>query len=238
MNQAYNVINSKLTLTNFNKRKIYKNIAYFLFNAVIWLVAMIAIIFLTLFVFASALCEQKSLFNAISLGAVFATLSSAGISISSLICSNAYEEFGISLDSLRNELTGQNITIKWIFLKRNTTIHLDNKDSITYAIYNPQIKFEIGVYKLTIDIPTQKRDFRELKCLWNTIKMKLLKKNYIIYLSKLSDTIMESGLLVWECVYHILYCALIYKVHRNLIKIYLLFFMSGLLVTFLYPIIC
>lgn len=237
MIQAYNVINSKLILTNFDKPRVCKKFVHFLFNKIIWFCIAVVILFLTLLIFYSALREQESLLNAISLGAVFATLSSTGISISSLICSNSYEEFSTCLNTLRNELTEQNINIKWIFLKRNTTIHLDNKKFITYAVYNPRIEFEIGIYKLTVEIPTQKRDFRELKFLWNIVKMKLCKKNYITYLSKLSDTIIESGLLVWECIYHILYCAFIYKVHRNLMKIYFLLFICGILITFLYPII-
>lgn len=237
MDRAYNVINSKLTLTNFNKRRVYKKIVFFLLEKITWLCITLGILFLTLLIFHSALRDQSNLFNTISLGAVFATLSSTGISISSLVCSNAFEEFSTCLDALRNELTNQNMNIKWLFLKRNTTIHLKDKKFITYTVYNPQIEFEIGIKLLKIEIPTQKRDFHELKFLKNIIKMKYNKKNYIAYLSKLSENITESGLLVWECIYHILYCAFVYKVHRNLIKLDLLLFISGILITFLYPVI-
>lgn len=237
MNQAYNIVNSKLTLTNFNKRRIYKKIIYFLFVKIVWLCIVFGTLFLTLIIFHSALRDQNNLFNTISLGAVFATLSSTGISISSLVCSNTFEEFSTCLDTLRNELTEQNMNIKWLFLKRNTTIHLKEKKFITYTVYNPQIEFEIGINRLKIEIPTQKRDFHELKFLRNIVKMRYNKKNYIAYLSKLSGSFTESGLFVWECIYHILYCAFVYKVHRNLIKLDLILFICGILITFLYPVI-
>lgn len=183
------------------------------------------------------LYPDSNLFNAVSLGAVFATLGSTLVSISSLLCNRYYEEFTTCIDILKNELLHQKVDFNWIFLKKQGVVRKSQNEYITYHADNPKVVFEIGSVNLSIEIPVEKKDFSEPELLKKIVLMRVTRRTYLIYLSNYADSIMESGLYIWECTYHILCSALLYRLYRDIIVTGAILFVSGLMATFLYPII-
>ena len=235
MKQAYSLINSKLLVTNLNH--CIKRPKLFWIQKILWFLYAVIIFVLTGFVFYKVLYPQENLFDTISLGAVFATLGSTLVSIASLICNKYYDEFTSCLDTFKNELSAQDIKLNWLFLKKHEVIKKSKNEYVLYQASNPKVIFQLGAVNLSIEVPVQKKDFYELGLLKKILKMKVSKKIYITYLLNYTDSVMESGLYIWECLYHILCNALSYKFHRDLIITGTIFFVSGLIITFLYPMI-
>lgn len=236
MKQAYSVFNSKLLVTNI-KQRTRKPKMFWLYK-ILYCILIIAILAFTFFTFYAVLDSEEGLFNIVSLGAVFATLGSTLVSVASLLCSRYYEEFHNCMDTLQHELLTQNIDLSWPFLKSREIFRTSEDEYMMYQILNPKVCFEIGAINLSIEIPAQKKDFYEPELLKNILRMKICKKTYIAYLINHSESIMESGLYIWECMYHIQCSAFLYKICRNFIVAGTVFFISGLIATFLYPIIC
>lgn len=235
MNRAYSVVNGSLlvdSVKNPGNRLIIS-----LCKKLVWLLIAFMIFSITWLIFDTALSSDPNIFNTISLGAVFATLGSTMVSISSLACNKNYEEFLACLSVLKDDLASENIDIKWTFLKKKEKIKKCNKLYITYQTTNPKIVFEMGNVNLPIEFPTQKRSFYELEILKSIVNMKISKKIYISYIISNCNSFMESGIYVWDCVYHILCCAFRYKIHKTIILLSVMIFISGLLITILYPFI-
>ncbi len=235
MKQAYSIVNSKLLITNLNH--CIKRPKLFWTKKFLWCIYAVTIFVLTGFVFYMVLYPQKNLFDTISLGAVFATLGSTLVSIASLLCNKYYDEFISCRDIFKSELSTQEIKLTWIFLKKQEVIRKSKNEYVSYQASNPKVIFQLGVMNLSIEVPVQKKDFYELGLLKKILKMKISKKIYVTYLLNYTDSVMESGLYIWECIYHILCNALFYILYRDLIITGTIFFVSGLIITFLYPII-
>lgn len=235
MKQAYSIINSKLLVTNLGHR--IKKTKLFWIQKILWCVYAVTIFILTVFVFCVVLYPQKNLFDTISLGAVFATFGSTLVSIASLLCNKYYDDFISCRDTFINELTVQNIKLNWLFLKKHEVIKKSKNEYVSYQASNPKVIFHLGAVNLSIEVPIQKKDFYELELFQRILKMKVSKKIYVMYLLNYADSVMESGLYIWECIYNILCNALSYRFYRDLIITGTIFFISGLIITFLYPII-
>lgn len=235
MDRAYNVVNGILLVDNLKNRD--NQLLVSLCRKVLWLLTAFVIFSVTWFIFVIALFPDGDIFNTLSLGAVFATLGSTMVSISSLVCNKNYEEFLSCLNILKDNLASESIDVKWTFLKKKEVIKKCSNSYTTYHTTNPKIVFEMGSVSLPIEFPTQKRNFYELEILKSIIKMKLGKKIYISYIVTNCNSFMESGIYVWECVYHILCCAFRYKIHKTIIVLSVMIFISGLLATVLYPFI-
>lgn len=235
MKQAYSITNSKLLVTNLKHR--IKRPKLFWIQKILWCVYAVTIFILTDYVFYMVLYPQENLFDTISLGAVFATLGSTLVSIASLLCNKYYDEFISCLDTFKNELSVQDIKLNWLFLKKQEVIKKSKNEYVSYQASNPKVIFQLGAVNISIEVPVQKKDFYELGLLKKILKMKISKKIYVTYLLNYTDSVMESGLYIWECIYHILCNALSYKIYRDLIINGTIFFVSGLIITFLYPII-
>lgn len=233
MKQVYKIVNSKLLVTNMNHQS-KKNLRFWL-SKITWCMLSSSICLFTGFVFYIVLYPNAQLYDVISLGAVFATLGSTLVSIASLLCNKYYETFSECLNIFKDELSRKNVNYNWLFLKNHEIIKISKNEYLSYQSSNPKVFFEIGAVNLVIEVPVQKKDFYELELLKKIIQMKVSRKIYVTYLFKHADTIMESGMYVWECVYHILCSAFLYKIFRDFIIVGTLFFISGLLATFLYP---
>lgn len=232
MKRAYSIINGNFLVTNINQN--IKKPSLFWIKKIIWLFLIVVIFGITYFTFYAALYPNGNLFDVISLGAVFATLGSTMVSIASLLCNRYYEECISCINTLREALIDQKIAPKWLFLKRREVIKIAKGEYITYQSTNPKVIFEIGVVNLSIEIPIQKKDFYELELLKEIFHMKVTKRIYTTYLLSHAESVMESGLYMWECTYHILSSALLYKFYRNIIIVGTIFFISGLIAIFSY----
>lgn len=233
MKQAYYIINSKLLVTNIN-HCIKKPLSFWM-RKMIWFILGTAVFICTGLVFYAILYTDKNLFNVVSLGAVFATFGSTLVSIASLLCNRYYEEFSNCINIFKNELLTQEINFNWIFLKKQGIVRKSQNEYITYHADNPKVVFKIGNVNLSIEIPVEKKDFYELALLKKIFQMKITKQAYLIYLLNYADSIMEAGLYMWECTYHILCGAFFYRIYRDCIILGAIFFTSGLIATFLYP---
>ncbi len=235
MKQAYDIINSNLLITNINYR-IKKPLSFWI-SKILWSLFLIIIFICTGFIFHIVLYPDANVFNVVSLGSVFATLGSTLVSIASLLCNKYYEEFSRCINIFQEELLKQNINFKWIFLKKQEVFRIAQNEYITYYAKNLKVVFYIGSVNLCIEIPNEKKDFSEIGLLIKILQMKITRRKYLIYLSEHFNSIMESGLYIWECTYYILCSAFYYKLFLNFVITGAIFFVSGVIATFLYPVI-
>ncbi len=235
MKKFYSLKNNSIILTNFHKKKRIHNILSLLFKGLIWISISIVIFMVIEYIFWYILYPKRDLYDAISLGAVFATIASTVISIATLLCNRSYEDFYDCLNILKNELLSKTMDINWSFLKKGNFFIKTHNETLSGMLETSKIVFEIYYTKLEINIPTQKKDFYEWKLLKNIIKMLIFQKMYLSYLIENSNQILESGIYVWECVYHMLCYALYYRIWRLLIVLGIILFFCGVFSIFTYP---
>lgn len=228
--KMYYIENSKIIISDCqNKKNKHKRLMIIICN----LILACAIFIFTIFIYENLQLNNDK-YNIISLGAVFATLGSTMVSIASLICSRYYDEFSLSLKTLKNEFVTEKIDNRWNFINNSDTIIKNEKRGLYYYLDPPKIKFEIGIITLKITIPTHKKDFNELELLKSLVKMSFLKKNFVRFAYNNSDRISESGIYTWECLYSTLCYALCYKINYYIVIAGIYFFISGIIATLLY----
>lgn len=226
--KMYYVENSKIIISDCKNKK-NKRLIFIICNLI-----MAYIIFtFTIFIFENLQLNNDK-YTIISVGAIFATLGSTMVSISSLICSRFYNEFVLGLKTLKNEFLTDKIDDRWNFINDSDTI-IKNEKGRLYYFWDPvKIIFTIGTITLKIIIPTHKNDFNDLELLKNLIKMTILKKTFVQVAYNNSDYISESGIYAWECLYSTLRYALLYKINYYFVIAGIYFFISGIIATLLY----
>ena len=237
MKQTYMITNGQTLVTNIAKKHYFKLYFKKFMKFLIDVVVCLFIAMIMFFIFDKTLSSDNRLFNSLSLGAVFATLGSSLVSIATLMCSRYFEEFNMCITTLRDELATVGISTNWVFFKREQTIKTLHNGYVTYQVSNPKVTFLLGNTKLPITIPTQKKDFYELDILKNLIQMKLSKKIYVEYTLESTNSFIDSGIAMWDCIYNILWCASGYKRFRALIILGVVICVCGVICAFLFPII-
>lgn len=204
------------------------NIFYLLLLAFVFLI----ILWFTDHVFSSTL-SAENYYEVISLGAVFATIGSSVISISSLACGYFFEEYKKTneiLLSFDNE--SKNINI-WNFIEDNKAILKSAKHTITYQKFSPEIVFEFGISTLPIPIVTNKKELKFGRLIKSYIKMKTTEKLYFERLAQNRTSLERDSLFVWESTAYMLKNALFYKFSLSLTILGSMFFIAGLIAIFI-----
>lgn len=184
-------------------------------------------------VFASCL-SIINYYEIISLGAVFATIGSSLISITSLSSNYFFEEYKKTqriLLSYNNNIKTANT---WNFIQDNKILLKSSKHVIAYKKIPLEIAFEFGRNNLSIIIPSSKNELTILKLIPSFVKMKISEKLYFERLAQNSSSLEESGLFVWECTIYMLKTALLYKFFLFFTMLGGMFFLSGLIATFIH----
>lgn len=171
-------------------------------------------------------------YEVISLGAVFATIGSSLISISSLSSNYFFEEYkksqGILLSYDENIKTANT----WNFTKKSKILLKNSKHVIAYKKIPLKVVFEFGTNNLSITIPSNKKELTVIRLITDFAKMKISGKLYFERLIKSSSSLEGGGLFVWECTVYMLKNALLYKTFLSLTILGGMFFLSGLVAIF------
>lgn len=192
----------------------------------------LSVLCFTDFVFSTTL-SSDNFYEIISLGAVFATIGSSMISITSLACGYFFEEYKKSnevLFSYDNESKGTNT---WNFIDDNKTLLKSVKHIIAYRKFSTEIVFEFGISNLPIPIATNKKEFIFWRLLKSYLKMKTTEKLYFERLEQNGTSLERDGLFVWECTVYMLKNALLYKLSLSLTTLGSMVFIAGLIVIFI-----
>lgn len=187
---------------------------------------------LTDYVFSTTLSTQNY-YEIISLGAVFATIGSSMISITSLSCSYFFEEYKKAIEILLSYNSNLKDTNTWSFIEDNKVIIKSVKHTVAYQKFLPEVVFEFGVSILSIPIPTNKKELIFWRLINSYIKMKATEKLYFKRLDESLTSLERSGLFVWECTTYMFRNALLYKLSYSLTILGSMFFIAGLIAIFI-----
>ena len=140
MAKTYHFKEGYIQISNLHNKK------YHIYNifCFVFLLSIFLIVFLfTDYVFSSTL-STESYYEIISLGAVFATIGSSIISITSLACNYFFEEYKKARETLLSFNNELRETDNWNFIEDNKAILKSVKNTITYQTFFPEVVFEFG----------------------------------------------------------------------------------------------
>lgn len=184
------------------------------------------------YVFSSAL-STENFYEIISLGAVFATIGSSLISITSLACGYFFEEYKKANEILLSYDNESKTTNTWNFIEDNKAILKSAKHIIAYQKFFPEVVFEFGISTLSIPIATNKKELIFWRLFKSYIKMKTTEKLYFERLEQNRTSLERDSLFVWECTTYMLRNALLYKFSLSLTTLGSMFFIAGLIAIFI-----
>lgn len=174
---------------------------------------------------------QMDLEHTISLGAVFATLGSSLVAISSLICNEQYNQFMDNIRILEERLFNKDKWERWPFVKRVQKSKIAHGEYLYYILYNPSIKFEGEQWKLEILLPSGKCDFRELPVYRTILKLTRYRKNYNITLLNQNNV---KDILIWRCLTKAYLNILLYRWNQSIVWVGSYYIFSSIFFSFFY----
>lgn len=203
-----------------------------IFYLVLLILTFLTVLWFTDYVFSSTL-STENYYEIISLGAVFATIGSSIISITSLACGYFFEEYKKANEILLSYNSKSNNTNAWNFIEDNKTILKSEKHTVTYQKFSPEIVFEFGISNLPVSIATNKKELIFWRLIKSYIKMKITEKLYFERMEENRTSLEKDSLFVWECTTYMLKSALLYKFSLCLTILGSMFFISGLIAIFI-----
>lgn len=187
----------------------------------------------TEYVFSSVL-YAKDFYEVISLGAVFATIGSSLISITSLTCNYYYGEYQKAREILFASYSNQTTEDVWNFVSDVKVLLKNAKHTISYNTFSPEVVFEFGISTLPISIPTNKKELKFGQLIRNITKMKISEELYFKYLEQNCTSLEEGGIFVWECTIYLLKNAFLYKFYLSFTILGGMLFVAGLIAVFIH----
>ncbi|MBQ8116739.1 MAG: hypothetical protein IJ147_01545 [Lachnospiraceae bacterium] len=230
MAQAYHFINGYIKTDNCIKQTTH---ASKLICILMLLVVFASVNLLTEQVFLAAIDVKKS-YDILSLGAVFATMGSSLISITSLACNYFFEEYVQTRNYLFTYWGNKNISTTWNFLEDKKILLKDPNKTIAYESFAPEVVFEFGIANLRIPIPSNKKEFKTWKLGKNYLQMLITQKLYFRHLFENYASLKETGIFVWECTRYLLKSALLYIISLSFSILGGMFFIAGLIAIFVH----
>lgn len=229
MAKTYHFKEGYIQISNqIRKKRHIHNILYL----VLWTLTFLIVLWFTDYVFNSAL-STENYYEIISLGAVFATIGSSIISITSLSCSFFYEEYEKANKILLSYNSKSKNTNAWNFIENNKAILKSKKHAITYQKFSPEIVFEFGISNLPVPIAMNKKELIFWGLIKSYIKMKITERLYFERMEENRTSLEKDSLFVWECTTYMLKSALLYKFSLYLTILGSMFFISGLIAIFI-----
>lgn len=215
------------------KKGIYKYILWICFRIIkiLWNInIIIGSFFITLWIFRGCI-KGNTLNEMISLGAVFATFGSAAISIFSLNCNEQINHFQNNLSILQNNLIKTEKWNRWRFLKK-----IEKRELGFCEVKTPQIHFYKQSRKLSIPIPTDISDFKDISAGWYYLHFLFFSHSYFTHLSiEMSSPKEAEAYLIFRCLKDIYQSILYFKVSNFFIWVGSGFILSSVIFSFFYP---
>lgn len=215
------------------KKGMYKYILWLCCRGIkiLWNISIIiSTFFITLWIFRCCI-KDNTLNEMISLGAVFATFGSAAISIFSLNCNEQINHFQNNLSILQSDLIKTEQWNRWRFLKK-----IEKRKLMFCEVKTPQIHFYKQSRKLSIPVPTDISDFKDISVGWYYFHFLLFSHPYFTYLSNEMQFSQEAeAFLVFRCLKDIYQSILCFKVSNFFIWVGSGFILSSVAFSFFYP---
>jgi hypothetical protein len=214
---TYQINDAKISLKHgktklFNKTFIIlRQIRQFIFRLVIFLFSF----FVTWFVF-NVYIDEAIFADSIALGAIFATLGSALVSVFTLFCGEQYVQFRDNAKIFHEQLIGSKNWERWPFVKRFRVDKVGKKQFETQLLENPTIVFSGFEWSVTIPLPASKVDFYELSIYRCFFRLKLNRAIYRRILSMHPDPNALKEILLWDCLEALYRNIVLYRVGKSL----------------------
>lgn len=171
--------------------------------------------------------------DCISLGSIFATFGSSVIAVLTLTSSSQISSFEQKLAILKEHFSPHKASawIRWEFLPRLSRDRIRKGQYNYYRLDNPKLCFEIGTSKLSLPIPTVRKDFRDLPILSAWWKMCRYKSSYRIHIYK-KDCV--SDFLVWNCLMSMYENIIVYRISEFFVWVGATFVINSIVYAFSY----
>jgi len=208
----------------------FKNLLHKMFMAVLYTALFIGTCFVTWIIYKKCIVHMD-LENTISLGAVFATLGSSLVAVSSLVCNEQYSQFMDNARILEEKLFNQGKWQRWPFVKRLQKNKVARGEYFYYILHNPSVIFMGSHWELKISLPSGKYDFRELPVYLTILKLIWYKKKFV---AMVFDQQKMDDLLVWQCLMRLYYNILLYRWNQIVIWTGSCFIFSSIFFSFFY----
>jgi hypothetical protein len=169
----------------------------------------------------------------ISLGSIFATFGSAVIAVLSLTSSSQISSFDQKLAILQYQFSTDKTSkwMRWEFLPRQSRKHIQKRQYQYYRLDNAELCFEIENKKISLPIPTCRKDFIDLSIFSAWWKMCRYKSSYSAYIYK-RDCI--ADFLIWNCLHSMYKNIILYRISEFFISIGAAFIINSIVFAFSY----
>lgn len=154
--------------------------------------------------------------DTIALGAIFATLGSAIVSVFTLFRNEQYSQFTDSTKILHEQLIGTTNWERWSFVKRVTKQKISPKQYEFQTLENPTIVFSGSLWSVTIPLPASKTDFYELPIYRSLIRLKRNRAIYRHILDSHQSPEAIKEILLWDCLTSIYKNIVLYRFGKSL----------------------
>lgn len=232
MKETYELKNGEIKLIH--SRYLYKlQFKNFLREAALvisHLLLLIGVCVITWIVYRKCIVKMD-LEDTISLGAVFATLGSSLVAVSSLECNEQYSQFMDNIRILEENLFKKNKWERWPFVKRVQKNKIARGEYLYYILYNPSIIFQGEQWKLEVLLPSGKFDFRELPVYRTIIQLARYRKKYGIVLLNQNNV---KDILIWRCLTKVYLNIFLYRWNQSMVWIGSYFIFSSVFFSFFY----
>lgn len=171
--------------------------------------------------------------DCISLGSIFATFGSAVISVLTLTSSSQISSFEQKLAILKGHFSTHETSawIRWEFLPRLSRKHIRKGQYNYYRLDNPTLCFKMETSRLSLPIPTVRKDFCDLPIFSSWCKMYIYKNRYRVYIYKKNCI---SDFLVWDCLMSMYKNIIIYRISEYFVWVGATFVINSILYAFSY----
>jgi len=193
-----NDANVKLKRGKFNIFGELRTFAHILRRMFLKIVVLLFTFILTWMVFDLNI-QDGGLTDNIALGAIFATLGSAIVSVFTLFCGEQYSQFDDNSKIFQEQLIGVANWRRWPFVKRKRKYRISRTQYEIQTLENPSITFFDSTWRITIPLPASKADFYELSILIYFIKLKCNRKKYRSILDEQRSPDAIKEILLWDC---------------------------------------
>ncbi len=169
----------------------------------------------------------------ISLGSIFATFGSAAIAVLSLTSSSQISSFEQKLAILQCQFSEYETSkwMRWEFLPRQSRKHVQKRQYKYYRLDNAELCFEMEPQKISLPIPTCRKDFIDLPIFSAWGKMYRYKNSYKAYIYKRDCA---TDFLVWDCLYSMYKNIILYRISEFCIWIGAAFIINSIVFAFSY----
>lgn len=169
----------------------------------------------------------------ISLGSIFATFGSAVIAVLTLTSSSQISSFEQKLTVLKGQFSTLETSawIRWEFLPRLSRERIRKGQYNYYRLDNATLCFEMETSKLSLPIPTVRKDFRDLPIFSAWWKMCRYKSGYRAHIHKKGCI---SDFLVWDCLMSMYRNIIIYRISEFFVWVGATFVINSVVYAFSY----